>query len=166
MVFANVNCGDLSGRKYSDKLKGALSANQDFFFINTIVDGCVGVDYVNDGLFLQMSVKRFIPEGINVDLENDIFTSDAGAIVDAYDFNGLRENEKELFGNAIIMQYKCIYPDYDFRIMPGQFPLGVNGSITVNKKVKRKEEAVMSSHILYITNYKEFINDKFVQKVK
>ena len=158
MICTGINCGDLTGKKYSENLNGALSANQEFFYIDMIIHDIVG-EYSHRGLFSHKEITSFIPENIIVDKDNDILVTDSGAIVEAYDFKGLNDKERESFSNMIINNYRQCYPDYEFALLPGEFPLGINGSITINNKLKRNQETIMSSHILYITDYKKHLEN-------
>lgn len=157
MVCTGVNCGDLTGRRYSEYLEGALSTNQEFFYINMEIDDIVGPGYKHVGIFSHKSITSFIPKDINVDSEHDILVCDAGAIVDAYDFNGMEEKEIKYLSEAIINNCRHNYPGYELALVEGEFPLGVEGSLIVDNKLKKDVRPVMSSHILCISNYKEHL---------
>ncbi len=162
MFCTGVNCGDLTGRKYSKSLAGALSTKQDFFYVDMIVNDVVGPEYKHEGVFGHQQITSFIPNKVVVDNENDILVTENGAIADAYDLNGLDDKELAFFKDVIIKGYKELFPGYEFSIMPGNFPLGVNGSVTINEHLKKKKKVVMSSHILYITNYKNHLENNKV----
>lgn len=159
MVCTGVNCGDLSGRKTSEILGGALSTNQNFYYIDMVVNDVVGPLYKHVGLFSHQSITSFVPENINIDSENDILTCDGGAIVDAYNFDGMADSEIEYLSSAIINNYSHLYPGYELTLVEGKFPLRVDGSLVVNDKTRREVKPIMSSHILCISNYKDFIKN-------
>lgn len=157
MFFSGVNCGDLTGKKYSQNLDGALSVNQEFFYIDKEINGLVESGYKYEGKFSHKEISSFIPENVTIDKINDILITDSGAVVDAYDFNGLNEHEFKCFSDAIVKSYEIGFPDYKFTLVPGLFPLDVTGSLIMNDKMQRESKVVMSSHILCIENYEKFL---------
>ena len=166
MVCTGIICGDTTGKQISNGLDGALSTQQDFFYINTFRNNILGSGYKNKGFLSHMPIASFISEDVIVDEENDMFITDNGVIVDAYDFKGIKDSDKEKLSNLIIMQQQIKYPDYEFKVLPGSFPIEVRGGLTVNDKVVSNPETIMSSHILYITDYKKHLKNKNIQKVK
>lgn len=154
MSYKSIICGDINGKKDSSKLVGALSANQDFFYENTIKD-----EFGPEGEIFNSPITSFIPKDISVDYENDLFIGAAGAVADAYDFNGLSEEEKQKEIQFIIAEKQEMYPGYEFVILPGKFPIGVEGGLTDNNGLVREASGIMSSHILYITDYKNHLQN-------
>lgn len=152
MSYKNITCGDIGGKKDSDKLVGALSTHQDFYYNHTVKD-----ENGPEGEFLNTPITMFVPNNISVDEENDLFIGEAGAVADAYDFNGLTEEEKQNAIKFIIAEKQEMYPGYEFAILPGKFPIGVNGGLTVNNESVKEDSGIMSSHILYITDYQNHL---------
>ena len=138
MNYKNIECGNINGRKDSDYLPGALSPNQDFFYLEPSED--------KELIASSRSVACFVPENIKDDYHYEIFVDENGAIADAYNFKKLSSTEIENEIKKIITEKKLLYPEYEFKILEGRFPLNVDWG-----------EKEMSSHILYITNYKEHL---------
>lgn len=152
MSYKSINCGDINGKKDSSKLVGALSTNQDFFYMNTIRDEIGPEDE-----FTYSPIAVFLPKDISVDYENDLFIGEAGAVADAYNFNNLSEEEKQKEIQFIIAEKQAMYPEYEFVILPGKFPIDVEGGLTLNNELIREARGIMSSHILYITDYQNHL---------
>lgn len=157
MIFAGINCGDLSGKQCSEKLDGALSANQEFFYVNMIVNDIVGPGYKHVGIFSHKNIKAFVPTGVVVDEENDIIISKSGAVVDAYDLSDFNDEEFKRLTGAILEMYSNTYPGYKFALVEEQFPLGVEGSLTIVDGQVTEEKPIMSSHVLVIENYSDYL---------
>lgn len=156
--YNTVSCGNILGKEESDKLPGALAAFQDFFYTDTEKDA-----YGPEGVFNHSSVAAFIPNesDIRTDYSNNIFIGDAGAVVDAFDLSSFPENVKQRAIKEIINERKLMYPDYDFAMLPGAFPISVEGGLTTCGVCMREPSADMSSHILYIKDYeKHIVSDK------
>ena len=141
--YDEIECGDIRGKRCSEQLPGALAADQDFFYERGM----------RDPYFFYSSVFVFVPEKIKYDREHNIFADENGAVVDAYDFEGLSEEEKEGVIATIIAYRQKEFPDYEFVMLPGRFPIRVEGA----KGDYDEDEGVMSTHILYIKNYKEIL---------
>lgn len=144
--------------KETDKLPGALAAFQNFFYDDSVKDFW-GPEAVHN----YSPVATFVPtsSGISMDNENDIFVKDGKAVADAFDLTHLSADERLRAIDEIIMERKLMYPDYDFVMLPGNFPIYVEGGLTENGKCVRSASANMSSHILYINDYKRhLVNNK------
>lgn len=162
MKYRNIVCGNVSGRRDSEKLPGALAADEDFFYIQTYKD-----EYGPEGVFLYDRVFAFVPKEIQLDFKNNIFIGSGGAVADAYDFSFLTEEEKESTMQEILAEKRMMYPTYDFAILPGQFPIDVQGGLVCaitdssgfHEEQVRPDEGVMSSHVLYITDYQNHLTE-------
>lgn len=136
--YRSIECGDINGKRCSEQLPGALAAYQDFFYTRGWDNG--------DPYFINMGVGVFVPSNIETDYKHDIFVDEHGAVVDAYDFGILNEEETKSVIETIIAYKKKNFPDYEFVMLPGRFPIDVDD-----------DRATMSTHILYIKNYKEIL---------
>lgn len=145
MNYKSIRCGGVSGKEYSVCLPGALATHQYFSFLNRR-----NKEYEAD----YLPIICFIPDDIIEDSNNDIFIGKNGAIVDAYDFSKLTKDESEQIKKDIIAEQKLLYPDYNFEIIEGKFPISVEGG---NLDIDEEPIGIMSSHILYITNYKDHL---------
>lgn len=164
MLCTGISCGDLTGKQYSEKLGCALSTNQDFFYIDMFVHDVIGPEYSHEGRFTHKRISSFVPENITIDEENDVLALGDAAIVDAYDFNGLDNNELNLFASALIKVHEESYPDCEFALVPGEFPIGIEGRLIINGKEKKKENPIMSSHILCVKDYKKHLENNAVKQ--
>ena len=166
MLCTGISCGDLTGKRYSEKLDCALSTKQDFFYIDMFVNDVVGPNYSHEGKFTHKRISTFIPEFVGVDEENEVLTINDDAIVDAYDFNGLDDTELELFANALVQIHENNNPGCEFELIPGEFPIGIEGRLIVNDKVRKEEKPILSSHILCVKDYKKHIEKDAVKQKK
>lgn len=116
MNYENIKCGDIDGRKDSENLLGALSTNQDFFYLESGHE-----EYIAN----NKPIEVFVSEDIYVDYNNQIFIGKNGAVADAYDFSKLSSIEIESKIKNIITEKKILYPDYEFEISEGKFLINV-----------------------------------------
>ena len=148
--------------KTKSTIKGTISPRQDFIFANrNIIDN--GEFFVNE----RNTVDAFLPIDSDIisDFEHNIFIGSEGAVCDAYDLSGYTEEQIGKIEGDIIKAKQIIYPEYEFSIKEGAFPININGSHTNNGEVKIGITPNMSTHILYLTNYKDFLpKDKIYQK--
>lgn len=132
-------------RNSNTNLPGGLSTDEYFFYVDTNDD---------DAVPNYSSVSNFISkENFKEDPVNKIYIGSEGAVCDAYSFADMNQDEIEQNISQIIMEKKQIYPDYDFKIVPGNFPISVEGGYFCNGRQINSPEAKMSTHILYITDY-------------
>lgn len=141
--YESIDCGDIDGKRCSEQLPGALAANQSFFY-----DKCTD-DYYQ----IHESVQKFVPDDIKLDRLHNIFVDENGAVADAYSFEGLSEEEKKGVIATIIVYRQEKFPGYEFVMLPGRFPIRVEGA----KDLYDSDEGIMSTHILYIKNYKDIL---------
>lgn len=132
---------EISNFRHSSKLKGALSNSADFTFLafhSSSED--IDCDY--------LPISIFVPEeSFKNDMKNDIFISEHGAVANAYDFSALTDEERIETIRKILEEKIRKYPNYDFKIKIGKFPI----------KLYDRDSLEMSTHILYITNYEELL---------
>ena len=135
-------------------IKGAISPVQDFTFSNREV-----VHNYTHFIDERDTVEAFLPADsiISIDKKNKLFIGEDGAICDAYDLSGYSRKEIQDIIKTILITKKYQYPLYHFTIKEGAFPINVNGSHTKDGEVKIGISPNMSTHILYLTNYKEFL---------
>lgn len=145
----------------STGLNGAISANTNF---TCFIGDCDNDEVINVEITHFFTDKK-LKEELKEDIKNDFFFDEKGAIAAAYDFSNLKEDEKEKVIKNILILKKSMYPDYEFTILPGKFPISPIGSGGFSTAYKlgltvSREIAVMSSHILYITNYKKHLQSE------
>ena len=135
----------------TSKLPGAISTENSFQIIDTHQNEMGHeADVYSEGI--SNYAKNF-----NIDQQNKIFVDDNGAVANAYSFSGLSQEEKVEMMEKILMDYNTKYPDYHFEILPGEFPLHVDGGYYWGNNI-RERKPVMSTHVLYITDYKEHLD--------
>lgn len=147
MSYDSVNCM----LKYdSDLLEGALSTRQDFFYT------CASKDEIGpEDVYITKPITEFVPSHFNVDDVHDIFVNENGAVLDAYIFDGSEEEQKEAM-NKVLAEKQAMYPEYEFALIPDSFPVGVIGG-TMFEGVSWRDKPIMSTHVLYITNYEKYL---------
>ena len=111
-------------------------------------------------------VNQFISSKFIPDYENDFYYNENGAVLDAIDlsifFNNKEEQIKKILSDCIEK-----YPEYVVEVKEENFPMFVDGG-TVDRYGgwnNESQEIYMSSHVLYIKNYKDFIK-KPKEKIK
>lgn len=116
----------------------------------------------NDYLY----VNKLLPENRNYSDSAGIFIGPAGAISNAYDLSKVSPEDEEQVTNAIISKAKNEYPDYEFVLVPGEFPQYIERVIKDEKTgaIYCKPKAVMSTHILYIKDYKKHFGKPQVRR--
>lgn len=139
--------------KYENvNLSGALSTLQEFAYAATLCK-------TRESIPMHQSIgnTQTVLNNYNVDKENHIITNKFGAVADAYDFSELSEKEISEVKRAIILEKKLCYPDYDFTIEPGEFPIDMDGGRENIYGHYSGDEEILSTHVLYITNYRDFL---------
>ena len=102
---------------------------------------------------------------IVADFKNKIFVNANGAVCDAYDLSAFTDKEREKITKTILVTKKYRYPGYDFVIKEGIFPLNINGSCSRDDEIEEGITPNMSTHILYLKNYQDFLpKSKIKQK--
>lgn len=136
----------------SEKLPGAISPNMDFFYFSKITD-----EWGTDEKIVFKSIIQYINNDFDLDYINEIITCDEGALLDAYNLDGLEDIE--VLKTYLLIQNVDKYPDYKLRIVEKEFPIDVISGLGEEPK-----EVINSTHILCITNYDEIINKQYVKK--
>ena len=148
--------------KTKSSIKGTISPVQDFIFVNkNVIDN--GEFFVNE----RNTVDAFLPIDSDIisNFDYNIFVSSEGAVCDAYDLSCYTEEQIGKIKADILKAKQIIYPKYNFSIKEGVFPLNINGSNTNNGNVESGITPNMSTHILYLTNYNDFLpKEKVYQK--
>lgn len=134
----------------STSLVGAISSDQYLFYSNTIKDR-FGVESESD----FDHITRFVPKSFYCCY--DFFIGREGAVAGAYNLSCFSQKEQEEVIKFILNKKQEEYPDYNFDIVSGEFPVEVNGGLRTSRKTIRGARAVMSTHILYITDYQNHI---------
>ena len=153
-----LNCNRISDtfmdRSNKSLIKGAISPIQDFLFSNIKEE--VGYTAFQRG---RDMISAFLPVDteIRVDLENRIFVSNDGVVCDAYDLSKYSDEEIAVLSRVILASEEMKHPGYEYVIKKGIFPINVNGSYTKYGEIEHGITPNMSTHILYLTNYKDFL---------
>ncbi len=138
-------------------IDGAISPISDFAFTNRSQIN----DYVRFTNEID-TVEAFLPVdgSFTVDKKNNLIIGEDGAVFDAFDLNGYTIKQVNNILMTILVTRKYKYPLYEFSIKEGSIPINISGSHTVNGEVKIGITSNMSTHILYLTNYKDFLPKK------
>lgn len=128
-----------------EKLPGAISDANFFSFFDIdlyhrVVPDWVEIDTVTKGC-------NVLYDGLN-----GMFINQNGAIAAAFDLRKLDFSSQQKEIEKLLLDYRSTYPEYDFSILPGIFPIDVLGTST-----EGKFEVETSSHILYIKDYEKHI---------
>lgn len=145
------------GQSESDSLKGAISAGSEIPFLRNYSHSTFGFEAMPD----CKSVGVFAEESFKHDYDNDIFVDENGAVANAYVLpcNMPDEEESEAIKN-IVEEENQKHPEYAYEMKKGQFPIDIVGGTSYSNGSYTADTPVMSTHILYITNYKEFLKSK------
>ena len=131
-------------------LNGALSTRQDFFY------GCAVKDEIGpEEVYITKPITSFVPSYFKVDNVHDIFVNENGAVLDAYIFNGTEEKQLQTM-NRILAEKQAEYPEYELAFIPDSFPVEIAGG-TMYEGVSWFDQPIMSTHVLYITDYKKHL---------
>ena len=133
----------------TDSLKGALSSESLFTILSR-----------NDNSVEYKPIKAYVSKDYAEDVENKIIIGRVGAVANAFDLKHLNKEEKKETLQKIIISHKLKYPEYDFEIKEGSFPLRYNRGIKVSSGQTVGDYTTMSTHILFIKNYCKFIKKR------
>ena len=111
------------------KLPGAIAA--DSRTIEFREDYCIDVDP-----FFGVDEKIF-----RHDYVNNMYVGPAGAVMNSYIIKGSSDEIATTIG-GIVTSYEEEYPEYEFVMLPGRFPVDAD---------------VFSTHVLYVKNYEEIL---------
>lgn len=149
--------------KKSEGLNGAVSGSTYFITFGKYANGEANVD--------TMDLNALVDESkFTYDYDNDIYVNENGAVADAYFFTEDNGKSKRR-ALEILINKKAQYPEYEFKLIPGEFPMDATGEFYgyngEGKQVVTKEtESRNSSHVLYITNYKDYLTKNIKKKIK
>ena len=140
------------GQSESDSLKGAISAGSEIPFLRNYSHSTFGFEAMPD----CKSVGVFAEESFKHDYDNDIFVDENGAVANAYI---LSDTWKDREIECILERSRREHPEYDYKMIEGSFPVDFKAGRVYNFEWPH-DHIIMSTHILYITNYKDFIKSK------
>lgn len=152
-------------REIDRALKGIKTVNKTFD--SPSLPGAVNIDsyfmalqkyfpYDNDFLPDPVELEDGVSSDIIKDRTNNIFVSEKGAVLNAYNLSKLSENDKKSVIEVISNSYKNEYPNYEFTLVEGKFPVDCDDY----------GEFEYSTHILYLTNYKQCLKQEKGQSFK
>lgn len=149
--------------KKSKGLNGAVSDSTYFITFGKYADGEANVDTVD--LSTLVDKNKF-----TYDYDNDIYVNENGAVADAYFLAGDNEEVKKM-AFEILISNKAQYPDYELKLVPGEFPMDATGEFySYNKEGKsvliKETEPKNSTYVLYITNYKDYLTKNVKKNIK
>ena len=132
---ANANLPN--GMKDNAALSGALSTDVELWY------DLYNDDYTETSCFEL--IRDYLPEkDFRCDFENHIMYNKNGVVANAYVLTkGFEKEEME----AILAVKRQEHPEYTYEIKEGSFPVDVDID----------ENMVFSTHVLYITNWSDFI---------
>lgn len=160
--FGDINLGSNVAKKRSEYLPLALSANQKFFYTVHYFDAAG-----NDSIVRYSNITEFIPKfsKIEVDSKNDIFIGKFGAVADAYHLDeNLDEKALDHEKKEILMGLRLNYPDYNFTLEKGTFPLQVK-----HQEIRPDgltDNVEMANYILYIKDYTKHLEKPKINSKK
>ncbi len=128
-------------------LPGAIGVDNSFTVIYQGSDNDTVCDYQE--LRHLVDSKQF-----QNDFDNNIFVNENGAVLNAYDFGKLNDEEKEKAINTVIEKYQQQYPNYQLTVKEGSFP------ISYERDWNGGETEKLSTHVLYVQNYTQCLMPK------
>ena len=120
----------------NDVLPGALSTESTFSVLNR---GKNDLDIVN--------------------LKDHVSSHD-GVVANAFDLKFFDEEETNSIVRQILMDYKLKYPDYEFEIKKGKFPVKMHFGPEYRPGQRLADTICNSTHVLYIKNYGQFVKKR------
>ena len=135
-------------------LPAAISTEGKFSYFSTICS-----DGSKEDLPEIKPISSFIKEdsGITIDRENKLFIKNNMAILGAYDFSNQNDEAIAKFVSELQAQYS----DYNLQLVTGTFPLSIRRGASYQdydlKDCTNEEEVHMSTHLICVSNYKEYI---------
>ena len=152
----NVNCGRVSGREVSEKLPGALVISDDMIY--DVADKEFG------GVMEYTSINSLLPSDseFKVDFANEIFVTRDGlnAVCDAYDFGDVSLEELDNQKRRVLAQKIVEYPDYEFELIEGEFPIDVVTQSADDYNRGVKPTPILSTHVLLIKDFKKYLQNE------
>ena len=104
----------------------------------------------------DINIANYVTSDFSIDEKNKLFTNEHGAVVDAYKFYGPLSYENFVLEiKKIVYEHELLYPDYEFTLVEGEFPIEVIEAHGDNQKVPH---VIMSDYVLYIKDYKKQLN--------
>lgn len=128
----------------NDRLPGAVSTETSFAYVDN-----------NEIGFIPM--RDYVPDTYGEDIENHLFVDLNGAVANAFDLKFLKDSDKPNAIKEILTEYRTKYPEYDFEMKKGSFPVKVNLGMKFDSGLRMKDYPTMSTHVLYIKNYGNFV---------
>lgn len=152
MRIDNFKCGNISKKITSSYEADAISAKQEFFYLNKVAKRGVISVRSNHNL-----IAAFLPSqsDIKVDNNKDVFISKDGIVCDAYDFSSLTDEQITIKIEEILTDKQLMYPENVYVIEKGEFPIRAKGSYIKNDEVIEGIDVKMSTHVLYLRDYKK-----------
>ncbi len=136
-------------------LPGFLSAQTTFTWSDTLYNGFESYKDPRNN-----NIANYIPEESDIKKVGDIFIGKEGAVSTAYNLDSYSTKEHESIIWALLTANELKYPGYKFVLLPEKFPIGIKpGHYGDKSTLLIKGIPVFLTHILYITNYKEFVED-------
>ena len=115
--------------------------------------GNLGDSYIN--------LTELVSDEFIVDYESDCFFNDNGVVVGAYQMTEEEYNDNK---EKILANFTCYKSDYKFELIKGEFPVGINKGLYLCVPIK--DMAIKSNYVLYITNVKDFVQERKKELVK
>lgn len=134
----------ISDYQDNDKLPGAVSTETSFAYVDN-----------NEVGFIPM--RDHVPDTYGEDVENNLFVDLNGAVANAFDLKFLKAEEQPQAIKEILTEYRIKYPEYDFEMKKGSFPVKANLGMKISSGSRMKDYPTMSTHVLYIKNYGNFV---------
>lgn len=140
--------------EWSKVLPAAISTEGKFSYFSTISS-----DGTKEDLPEIKPISSFIKEdsGITIDRENKLFIKNNMAILGAYDFSDQDDEAIAKFVSELQEQYS----GYNLQLVSGAFPLSIRRGASYQdydlKDCTNEEEVHMSTHLVCVSNYKDYI---------
>ena len=133
----------------NDVLPGALSTESTFSVLNR------GKNYLD-----IVNLKDHVSNEYAEDIMNKLFVSHDGVVANAFDLKFFDEEETNNIVGQILMDYKLKYPDYEFEIKKGKFPVKMHFGPEYRPGQRLADTICNSTHVLYIKNYGQFVKKR------
>lgn len=133
------------------------------FQTNDVLEGAISTEAIfsvleNNGKDISFApIRDHVSKEYAEDVENKIFINLNGAVANAFDLKFFNDEERPKAIEHILTEYKDKYPDYEFEMKKGNFPVKVTSGFQITHNYKMNDYPTMSTHVLYITNYGRFI---------
>lgn len=127
----------------NDNLPGAVSTETEFLCLD-------------EGKPDFIPIRDHVPGEYGEDVENGLFVDLNGAVANAFDLKFYGEKEQNKAVKEILSEYKTKYPEYEFEMKKGKFPVKVDLGMKFDFG-RISNYPTMSTHVLYIKNYGNFV---------